>query len=309
MRSEKPMHNYVLHTVSQKFPNVAFETVPMFVWLTMALALSSFQGRSSSTSSFHASLLQAIDGVIRLLLFVQVGSQAPQHFRSSETQATCEGRFARQSSWSFPPDISLHSGMSRAVHPQEFSKVDVDHWNMPVWASHIFTFCIKLIESVRMMACMVWLSPLEANQRRAWVTASTSIVKLEFFFLTVYAAVSSWMVVTPCWTVKPHPDWSLVTEPSVYTMRSCGLLFSWMRSLISDSVLPAGHSQRCFPKFPGTIVLERRLNWFGHLSHNLSDFNSSTRNMCKPDKWSFFNFSPFVNLLSACLRGHFALSN
>ena len=34
--------------------------------------------------------------------------------------------------------------------------------------------------------------------------------------------------------MKPHPDWSLVTKPSVYTMRSCGLLFSWMRSLICD---------------------------------------------------------------------------
>ena len=31
--------------------HIAFETVPMFVWLTMAL--SSFQGRSSSASSFH----------------------------------------------------------------------------------------------------------------------------------------------------------------------------------------------------------------------------------------------------------------
>ena len=30
-----------------------------------------------------------------------------------------------------------------------------------------------------MMACVVGLSPLEAVQRRAWVTASTSIVKLE----------------------------------------------------------------------------------------------------------------------------------
>ena len=29
---------YALHPVSQKFPNVAFETVPMFVWLTMALS-------------------------------------------------------------------------------------------------------------------------------------------------------------------------------------------------------------------------------------------------------------------------------
>ena len=33
-----------------------------------------------------------------------------------------------------------------------------------------------------------------------------------------------WMVVVPSLTVKPHPDWSSVTEPSVYIMRSCGLL-------------------------------------------------------------------------------------
>ena len=48
------------------------------------------------------------------------------------------------------------------------------------WASHyIFHFCSKLIECVRMMACVVRLSPLEAVQPRAWMTASTSFVKLE----------------------------------------------------------------------------------------------------------------------------------
>ena len=75
-----------------------------------------------------------------------------------------------------------------------------------------------------MMACVVRLSLLEAIQRREWVTVSTSIVKLEVEI--VQAALSSWMVVAPCLTMKPHPDWSLVTEPSVYTMRSCELLFS-----------------------------------------------------------------------------------
>ena len=50
-------------------------------------------------------------------------------------------------------------------------------------------------------------------------------------------------------TVKPHLGWSLVTEPSVYTMRSCGLLFSWMRSLISDSVLPLAILRSAFPSF------------------------------------------------------------
>ena len=43
---------------------------------------------------------------------------------------------------------------------------------------------------------------------------------------TVLAAVSSWMVAAPCLTVKPHPDWALVSEPSVYTMGSFGLLLS-----------------------------------------------------------------------------------
>ena len=102
----------------RRFPNFALETVPVFVWLTMALSRP-FKGRSSSVSSFRASLLQAIDGVVSLAFCPQVVSQAPQHLRSSETQATCEG-------FSLPARvISLHSGVSRTVHTQEFSKVDV----------------------------------------------------------------------------------------------------------------------------------------------------------------------------------------
>ena len=54
-------------------------------------------------------------------------SQAPQHFRFSEKQAACEGCCAHLSTCSV---ASLHSGMSRAVQPQEFSKVDVDQWHV-----------------------------------------------------------------------------------------------------------------------------------------------------------------------------------
>ena len=50
---------------------VAFETIAMFVWLTMAL--SSFQGRSSSASSFHASLPPG-DQWCDVLGFVSTGS-------------------------------------------------------------------------------------------------------------------------------------------------------------------------------------------------------------------------------------------
>ena len=78
----------------------------------------------SPTVPLNASLLQVIGGVMSLGLCPQAVPQVSQHFRSSEKQAACEGCFARQCICSV---VSLHSGMSRAVHPQEFSKVDVDH--------------------------------------------------------------------------------------------------------------------------------------------------------------------------------------
>ena len=115
--------------------------------------VSPFQWRSSSASSFHASLLQTINGVMPLPLCPQVVSQASEHFRSSEKQATCDCCFTRQSICSV---ISLHSGMSRALHQQEFSKVDVDYRHIPSGLPiPLLTFCSKLIESVRMMACVV----------------------------------------------------------------------------------------------------------------------------------------------------------
>ena len=120
VHSEKPM-------LSWKLPLKQFQS------LIDDGLLSSFQARSSSTSSFHASLLQTIAGVMSLALCPQVVSQASQHFRSSEKQATCEGCFARQSICSV---VSLHSGMPRAVHPQKFLKVDVGYRHIPVWASH-----------------------------------------------------------------------------------------------------------------------------------------------------------------------------
>ena len=86
---------YALHPVSQKFPQRCLWNGSS-VRLIDDGPLSSFQGRSSSASSFHASLLQAID-VVSLALCPQVVSQASQHFRSSEKEATCEGCFARQS--------------------------------------------------------------------------------------------------------------------------------------------------------------------------------------------------------------------
>ena len=85
MHLEKPI--YVFHSVSQKFPQCCLLNGSN-VCLIDDGPLSSFQGRSSSTSSFNASLLQVIDGVMSLALCPQVVSEASQHFRSSEKQAT-----------------------------------------------------------------------------------------------------------------------------------------------------------------------------------------------------------------------------
>ena len=82
------------------FLNVAFETIPMFVLLTIALS----QGRSSSSSSFHACPLQSIDGVMSLALCPQVVYQAPQHLPTSKPLVM--GACSRQSICSV---ISIHS--------------------------------------------------------------------------------------------------------------------------------------------------------------------------------------------------------
>ena len=87
-----------MHSIQslRSFPNVALETVPMLVWLTMALSRPLKQDRWAFSLSTPY-LLQAIDGVMSLALCPHVVSQAPKHFRSSETQAACDGDFARQS--------------------------------------------------------------------------------------------------------------------------------------------------------------------------------------------------------------------
>ena len=88
---------YALHPVSQEFPHYCLWNSSN-VGLIDGVPFSSSQGRSLSASSFYPSLLQAIYRAVMFLSFCpQVVSQDPQHFRYSETQAACDGCFARQS--------------------------------------------------------------------------------------------------------------------------------------------------------------------------------------------------------------------
>ena len=76
-------HNYALHPVSRKFLQYCLWNGSS-VRLIDSVPLLPCQRRLSRASSFHASLLQVINGVMSLALCPQVESQA-QHFRSSET--------------------------------------------------------------------------------------------------------------------------------------------------------------------------------------------------------------------------------
>ena len=80
MRSEKPICDPPrLSAISPSLPLKRFQCSSDRRWPSRP-----FKGRSSSASSFHASLLQGTDGVMHLAFRPQVVSQAPQHFIYSD---------------------------------------------------------------------------------------------------------------------------------------------------------------------------------------------------------------------------------
>ena len=96
---QMPLHHqqHYIHIIRN-----AHTTVPVFsyssnVSLVDGGPFSSCQGRLPPSSSCYASLLQVINKVMVFALCPQAESQAPQHFRASETQAICIGCFKGQS--------------------------------------------------------------------------------------------------------------------------------------------------------------------------------------------------------------------
>ena len=135
----------------------------------------SFQGRSSSTSSFNASLLQVIDGVMSLALCLLVVSRASKNIsdllRSKLLERVALPAFLSAQSFPFMPACPgqySHRGFQRWM-----STIDTFQSGLPI---PLFTFCSMLVESVRMLTCVVWFTswgnPVED------VRAFTSIVKL-----------------------------------------------------------------------------------------------------------------------------------
>ena len=138
-----------------------------------------------------------------LALCPQVVSQAPQYLRSSEKQATCEGCFSRQSVCSV---ISLHSGMSRAVHRQEFSEVDVDHWRIPVSLGFPFQFSLPLFSALEQAHCTL----IACGSK--WVTAASSSA-FSISIEVVYLQRCFWFVSVVVVCVRPS-----VVPPSLISV-------------------------------------------------------------------------------------------
>ena len=130
----------MLRSVSQKFPQCCLWNGSS-VRLIDSGPLSSFQGRSSVSCFVFPGLLH--DLWCDVFGFVPTSSST---FQILWEASHLWGFHNRQCICSV---ISLHSGMFRAVHPQEFLKVDVVHWHIPVCSKnlksghHVFPHRIK----------------------------------------------------------------------------------------------------------------------------------------------------------------------
>ena len=120
------------------FPNVAFETVRIFVWLTMALSRPFKTGRKTPTYL----LLVLSNKIVEYFRFPRL---SPPGDRWCDVLGTVPSDCVLSSStlqnlrdashlWRllFAAVIPLHSCTSRAVHPQGYSKENVQHWHKPV---------------------------------------------------------------------------------------------------------------------------------------------------------------------------------
>ena len=91
---------YSFHLLLGSFPSIALETVPMFMMVLSHLFKKYCQQERLSRvylSPLYTFLLRVVSNVVSLALCPLVVSQAPQHFRSSEVQASCGSCSARQS--------------------------------------------------------------------------------------------------------------------------------------------------------------------------------------------------------------------
>ena len=145
MRSKKPIcapsH---LSEVSPTLPLKRFQCSCCWRWPCLVLS-ALFKEYRRAKRSFHASLLQAIDGVMPFALCPQAISQSPQHFRSFERQAACD-TVAFPESLSAQPVPFIPACIYIYIHSCWWSSSGCRTLTQASLCSHS-TFCNKLMES------------------------------------------------------------------------------------------------------------------------------------------------------------------
>ena len=106
MRSRKPI--IMRSTPSfRRFPNVAFETVPMFVWLTMALSLV-LSRKIIECFLFPCQISLPGDRWCDVLGFVPTGSVSSFSQSASTNQKTKQASYHTATSWTWPGTTKTH---------------------------------------------------------------------------------------------------------------------------------------------------------------------------------------------------------
>ena len=198
---------YTLHPVSQKFPQRG--------------PLSSYLGGSFSASSFNASLLQAINGVVSLALCPQVVSQVSQHFRPSENASHLWGLLfiARLSARSFPFTPAC---------PGQYTHRDFWRWMLT-----IDTFQSGLPIPIRVV--QLCTKSRSGSDERLWSTGRTTCTRSLFMHADItiihaasrarFSKRSSPAFLSSCWARF------LFLSPFVCVLAVCSVLESGVSNL------------------------------------------------------------------------------
>ena len=164
---------------------VALKTVPMFVRLNTDRS-QPCRVECRPLPFLTSLFLQVISAVMLWPIHVQKVPQALEHLCPAKLQTRCDICCACQS---ICPFIPTDSNMPMAVDPKKSLQLKTVHGCVPIRATHSrLHLCSRLIESVRMMACVICASHWEASHCLAYVTASTSRIRLEV--VTLWAPLS-----------------------------------------------------------------------------------------------------------------------
>ena len=141
----------------------------------------------------------------------------------------------------------------------------------------LITFCSKLDESVRMIAHVIWLSPLEAIQRKAWVTASPPLWSWRLRPCRLHCLHGWWLHLHldngggsshPCLVFG---DWAISVHYQI-------LLFAVFLNEKLDLCLQVA----CWP-FSGRSVWQRCHNQSRYFSHSLVCLSSVSWHTCNTE--------------------------